>query len=469
MEQKIQDSLPASELCRLCLSSSGDKVEIFGNRGREEDIVNIIALLFNCQIVQDDSWPQKICLECFEKVKEYHGFFSIVQSTEASLEKLLGPVSLPDVKVSFEETESPLATQFEVKTEVLDENSESLDTLPIEIHRETKSTPLKPKRIRKRNRRGPNKKEQNDFLIRKYANLTCELCKKSLDGFEEIREHYAVVHNTLGHVTCCNTVFKERKHLVNHVQHHEDPTRFQCTTCGRKCKSKVTFQRHLATHIPPDQRPFKCDQCSRSFLTIWVLKEHQKTHGEHHYKCDQCEKTYATKVGLYMHKRGTHEGGYTTVCEICAKVLVTREGYESHKFMHMEKKPPKLECALCGNKYPHRQAILAHLRKQHKTPVGKFKCNQCGRRTRCQGSLNYHIRTVHSTPRHACNLCDKTFKTHITLREHLASHTGIKLYSCNFCEKTFNSKANMYSHQKRMHPEEWKEAVRRKEEEANAE
>ncbi|GAB0100968.1 hypothetical protein DMENIID0001_170840 [Sergentomyia squamirostris] len=427
MEQKVQDSLPASELCRLCLSSSGDKVEIFGNQGRQEDIVNIIALLFNCQIFQDDSWPQNICVECFKKVKEYHGFFSIVRSTETSLEKLLGPVNLPDIKVPFEEIEA----QIEVKTEVTEdlETTLALDlvTSPhtqFKVSQKLEENPLKrpkPKSSKKkRNRRGPNKKEQTDSLIRKYANLTCEICGISLEGFDEIREHYAVIHETLGHVTCCNIVFKERKHLVNHVQHHEDPTRFQCTTCGRKCKSKRNLLNHQATHIPPDQRTFKCDQCPKSFMKIWLLREHQKTHlnpsGYRPYKCDQCEKTYASKVGLYTHKQGIHERRHTTVCEICAKVFISKEGFEAHKIKHMEKKPPKFECALCGKKFQHRHGILGHLRRNHKTPKVLFKCDQCGKTTRSRDTLNYHIRQVHTTVRHPCHLCNKAFKNPLNLK-----------------------------------------------------
>lgn len=37
----------------------------------------------------------------------------------------------------------------------------------------------------------------------------------------------------------------------------------------------------------------------------------------------------------------------------------------------------------------------------------------------------------------------------------MAVHTGQPLYSCCFCPQTFKSHANMHTHKKRLHPNEW--------------
>ncbi|GAB0100981.1 hypothetical protein DMENIID0001_170970 [Sergentomyia squamirostris] len=417
MEQQVQDSLPVSEYCRLCLSSSGDKLEIFGNQGREEDIVNIIALLFNCQIVQDDSWPQNICVECFEKVKEYHGFFSIVRSTETSLEKILGPVSLPDIKIPFKKTEFPFENEFKMKIEVPDENPDTLAATDEESPTGITEKPPQRKRIRKRDRRCPSKQKQNDALIRKYANLTCDLCKTTLGSFGEFREHYAVTHNTLGHVTCCDLIFKERQRLLEHIQHHENPSSLQCETCGKKCKSKKTLDSHKTTHIPPDQRPFKCDQCPKSFMKISVFKEHQNIHGDRPYKCDQCGKTFASKIVLYSHTQVVHERKHTKICEICAQVFVSKDGFEAHKIKHMEKKPPKLECAMCGKKFQQRSGILRHMLMMHKSGKQLFQCDQCGKKANNRRTLYNHVLSVHRTDqKYQCHLCEKSFKKSLNLK-----------------------------------------------------
>ncbi|GAB0100969.1 hypothetical protein DMENIID0001_170850 [Sergentomyia squamirostris] len=465
-----KDSPPLlTDLCRLCLSASRDQLEIFGEQGSEEDLANIIALLFNCYIVQGDSWPQNICVVCFEKVKEYHGFFSTVKNTEVNLEKLLGnPV---DDKVPIVKMEP----QIEIKTDITGEKLESPNATVPEMDFDTYCSLFeKPKRKRSRIRKkgGTSKKAVNDSLIRKYASLICEFCLLPLGSYDELQEHCAVVHNARGYVSCCNHVYKERRRLVEHVQLHENPCLFQCKTCGKKCKSKPSLETHEFTHMPSDQRTFKCDECSKSFLRPGLLKEHQKVHsapgGVLSYNCDQCSKNYSSKISLYCHKQLVHERKQTTVCEICAKVFVTRDGFEAHKIKHMDKKPPRLECALCGTKIRDRKGMVTHMRKQHRPPKAPATCNQCGKITRSKGALHYHMKTIHSNILYPCHLCDKTFKRALNLKEHMASHTGIKLYSCNFCEKTVNSNANKYSHQKKMHPIEWREAIRRKEEEADA-
>lgn len=44
---------------------------------------------------------------------------------------------------------------------------------------------------------------------------------------------------------------------------------------------------------------------------------------------------------------------------------------------------------------------------------------------------------------------------YIFTQEHIAVHTGQDLYSCSYCPMTFKSNANMSSHRKKVHPNEW--------------
>ncbi|GAB0100980.1 transcription factor grauzone [Sergentomyia squamirostris] len=481
-----------SNLCRMCLTSTADKLEIFGNIGNEVNIVNIVYLLFNCQINKDDSWPQNICVECFEKVKEYHGFFSTVKSTEATLERLLGPAYPPDVKVQLRETlENPLLVEeddeshgetdftdltfmnvkIEESPEIVEEKPDPQITLlttveePVEEFSE-KSPAIKLRRNRRRKTEGPTKRELSDSLIRKYVELSCELCGMKFSLFDEVREHYALAHETKGYVTCCNLQFNNRHRLVEHMRYHVDPSSHQCQVCGKVFKFRNHLVEHSSTHIPPEQREFKCDQCPKSYTKLCRLRDHLKSHippGLRSLECKQCQKTFASTVVLRSHIRNVHERRQTTVCEVCAKVFLTKEAFLAHQINHMERKPPKVECAMCGKKFKQRTGLLRHMLK-HKTPKGTTRCDQCGKETTSKRSLYNHVRTVHTTVRYPCHLCNKTFKRQLNLKEHIASHTGIRLYHCNFCDKSFNSNANKYTHQKKIHPAQWKEALRRKEE-----
>lgn len=49
----------------------------------------------------------------------------------------------------------------------------------------------------------------------------------------------------------------------------------------------------------------------------------------------------------------------------------------------------------------------------------------------------------------------KLIVTFPIIQDHIATHTGEKLYKCSFCPEAFIWRPNMYSHQKRAHPEQW--------------
>lgn len=66
------------------------------------------------------------------------------------------------------------------------------------------------------------------------------------------------------------------------------------------------------------------------------------------------------------------------------------------------------------------------------------------------------MKSVHVAQNFQCHLCAKAFKAAAALKDHIATHTGEKLYKCSFCPEAFIWRPNMYSHQKKAHPDEWK-------------
>ena len=82
-------------------------------------------------------------------------------------------------------------------------------------------------------------------------------------------------------------------------------------------------------------------------------------------------------------------------------------------------------------------------------------CPICNKVIPNKYDFSKHKQDVHSDIAYTCSICNKKFKRSVNLREHMAIHTGEDLYTCPYCPKTFKSNANMHSHRKKVHPVEW--------------
>ncbi|XP_059612600.1 transcription factor grauzone-like [Phlebotomus argentipes] len=468
-------SLPAEcrvkDLCRLCLISTGDRLEIFGSLGQEMNISKTMQLLFTSEVHRGDQWPQRICMSCYAKLTDYHDFYCTVKASEATLEGICGQLA-PQGEGQKVQEETELVPEaendeesVEMVAEVKEEDSGEAqeDTEDVES---IEDVPLRRRRTQPRRGNSSKRKSLND-IIAKYVKLTCELCTASFRVFEDLKEHYCEAHDQVGYVRCCGMRFERRQRLVEHVHFHVDPKSFECQVCGKGFKFRNHLQEHLNIHIPPEQREFKCDQCPKSYTKLCRLTAHQKVHVPHEERehvCPQCGKAFSTGSVMRSHIRIVHERCQTKVCEFCARIFKTKEAFVAHQINHMTEKPPKVQCEYCGKKFKQRPGLLRHMLR-HKNPNQAFQCDLCSRTTATKRALYMHKKYVHTTQPLKCNLCDREFKRPINLKEHMASHTGQQqLYSCNFCDKMFNSNANRYSHQKRKHPEEWREAMLKKNE-----
>src|SRR4029434_7497099 len=76
-------------------------------------------------------------------------------------------------------------------------------------------------------------------------------------------------------------------------------------------------------------RPYHCTVCTKSFMVLRELKEHQETHtlsvlkqntGEKPYKCAQCGKSFSRVSHLEIHMR-IHTGEKPHKCAQCEKAF----------------------------------------------------------------------------------------------------------------------------------------------------
>nr|XP_034172002.1 zinc finger protein 184-like [Osmia lignaria] len=74
------------ELCRLCTSSEGNKMNIFREEGRRRQLQTKIQTCLPIQVLEEDSLPKIVCHECVKKLENFIEFRETVVNAEGMLE-----------------------------------------------------------------------------------------------------------------------------------------------------------------------------------------------------------------------------------------------------------------------------------------------------------------------------------------------------------------------------------------------
>lgn len=88
-------------------------------------------------------------------------------------------------------------------------------------------------------------------------------------------------------------------------------------------RSKHQLTSHLNVHS--DDRPFKCDVCSKTFRSRTAFKMHQDEHkGIKRFICKFCDRKFQCHANKLKHER-RHIGIKRHKCELCDKGKLRRE------------------------------------------------------------------------------------------------------------------------------------------------
>lgn len=107
----------------------------------------------------------------------------------------------------------------------------------------------------------------------------------------------------------------------NHLVEKE----FLCEECGKRFQTKTHLVFHSKIHLPPEDKPFKCQFCTRTFAYNHDCIHHMRLHiGEKPFKCTQCDKAFHRKSYLTEHMF-VHTGVsryQCDTCQVCSTICV---------------------------------------------------------------------------------------------------------------------------------------------------
>ncbi|XP_033614368.1 zinc finger protein 646 isoform X3 [Fukomys damarensis] len=219
-------------------------------------------------------------------------------------------------------------------------------------------------------------------------------------------------------------------------------------------------------------RPFRCNQCGKTYRHGGSLVNHRKIHQTGDFICPVCSRCYPNLAAYRNHLRNHPrcKGSEPQVrsipeVECSSKPQKVTEGKpeqaEMGKLQELKVEPLEEVARVKEEKWEETtvkgeevEPRLETAEKGCQTEASSerpFSCEVCGRSYKHAGSLINH-RQSHQTGHFGCQACSKGFSNLMSLKNHRRIHADPRRFRCSECGKAFRLRKQLASHQ-RVHAE----------------
>ena len=243
----------------------------------------------------------------------------------------------------------------------------------------------------------------------------------------------------------CGKCFKDNYESEDHIKriHPEecpDLPLLVCEVdgCGYQTKVKAGFNRHKLIH----SHPFQCNVCHKRSARMKYLKHHKYIHSEDKpFKCNQCSKSFSVHQNLQLHINYLHKPNNNDMNDSDSdedKTELESNPCQRNNLRHSEERPIK-----CKHSDKDKYGLEEHIKRRHPEecpdlPLLVCKVDGCEYQTKFESVFKQH-KYIHSFP-YVCNVCHKWFWNETNFEVHQYVH--IREESSLEVQNESNSKSN---------------------------
>ncbi|XP_023698488.2 zinc finger protein 646-like [Paramormyrops kingsleyae] len=296
----------------------------------------------------------------------------------------------------------------------------------------------------------------NHKKAHEVGSFQCPLCIRVLSNALALKNHLRI-HTSKKSFSCsvCGKAFRLFSQLIVHHQVHGSQGSYEESIKKDHLESRTIMQENGER---PDQNTLINTDMTDKFNDNSSTEEKKSVTNDsvdRPFKCDQCEKTYRHHGSLINHKKSHQLGVFQ--CSICYKQFNNLAALNNHQRTHTKSKFQTTPVHISTQ--PQEAVSDLCLTASQKSATAWF-CNLCDISFPKKRNLKEHI-LMHSTSSSASELSDSCYyadsDTFLHSKKHFppshqldkweaGEHTNNQLYTCAYCGVKYSDLENLKDH-----------------------